>query len=359
MRKIGFVLLILMLLLGVVSAQAEDGDDLLADVVAEFVGEDDPALVVQVSTPEGTWSAAGGRADGERPTEVTDRFRIGSMSKTFVAVAALLLVEEGVFDLDDPASAWLPDAIVEKIANADSVTIRQLLAMRSGIDDYLGTDEFWEAVEDDPTRVWTAEEALEYAYGLPALFAPDEESYYSNSNYLLMQVILEAAAGMPLHSLIRERILDPLNLANTYTQISESLPGGFVEGYEDWDGDGELDAVSGINDGAGLGDGALISNVNDLTTFYRALLDEQTLLSEESLDELLAFEADDDGGYGLGLSSWETDFGEAWGHSGGVVGFLSIGVYLLDFDVIIIVLSASSEIAPEDVAQAAADALFG
>ncbi|HRF98270.1 MAG TPA: serine hydrolase domain-containing protein, partial [Aggregatilineales bacterium] len=171
MRRLLPFLLLMMTLIIPLSAQQQDLDDLLA----EYADSQGPAVVVQVTTPDGTWTATSGLADGSRPTAPDDRFRIASMSKTYVSVVALMLVEDGVFALDDLASDWLPADVVENIANADVVTIRQLLAMRSGIDDYLGTDGFWAALESDPTYEWTPEEALTYAYGLPALFAPDAE----------------------------------------------------------------------------------------------------------------------------------------------------------------------------------------
>jgi len=351
MRQTLLALLIILTFVRPLSAQDDDPQAILDDVLSEFTDADGAAVTVQLSTSDGVWSAAAGLADGSRAAIPSDRFRIGSMSKTFVAVTALLLAEEGVFDLDDSAADWLPSDILEDISNADEVTIRQLLSMRSGVADYLETDQFWAAVADDPTYPWTAAEALTYAYDLPALFAPDAEFYYSNSNYLLLQLILENAAGKPLHTLMRQRILDPLKLTNTYTQISESLPGGFVAGYEDFDGDGGVEDVSNINDGAGLGDGGLISTVGDLTTFYRALLDDQSLLSESSMDALLDFQEDgEEGGYSLGFSAWETDGGMAWGHSGAVSGFQSVGLYLPDDSVTVMVLVASAEIDPEALA---------
>jgi len=355
-RLLPLLLLLMMTLIIPLSAQQQDLDDLLA----QYADATSPALVVQVTTPDGTWTATTGLADGSRPTAPNDRFRIASMSKTYVSVVALMLVEEGVFALDDLASDWLPTDVVENIANADAVTIRQLLAMRSGIDDYLGTDEFFDALYKDSTHEWTAEEAITYAYRLPALFAPDEEYYYSNSNYLLMQLILENASGMTLPQLTRERILDPLGLVNTYTQISETHPEGFVYGYEDWDGDGVAENVSDINDGAGLGDGGLVSNTADITTFYQALLQDQTLLGEEMISELLNFSPDDEGAeYSLGLSAWETDFGVAWGHSGAVLGFYTLGVYLPDSDITIIALSASYDVDLESLVNDVATLMLG
>ncbi len=341
----------LLLTLGVGIVHADDTQDLLDEIVSDYI-EDDNALVVYLSTPEGVWTATAGFARDDEATTVADRFRIGSMSKTFVAVAALMLVEDGLFALDDPASDWLPDNILQNIANTGQVTIRQLLTMRSGIDDYLGTEAFWEAVEDDPQYEWTAQDVLTYAYGLPALFAPDADFEYANTNYILLQIILEEASGMGLHSLIRERILEPLDMTNTYTQISESLPGGFVDAYGHFYDDETVENLSAINDGAGLGDGGLISNVIDLSVFYRALLQEQTLLSPAMMDELLDFgPVDAFSGYSLGLNEWRIpSSGVAWGHAGGVLGFLSIGAYLPEGDIIIIILSASESFSPAELA---------
>ncbi len=352
-----FCFVIALLTLSVMPLTAQDADGLNA-IVASYADKTDPALAVQVTTPNGTWSAVGGSADGRRAAETSDRFRIGSMSKTFVATVALLLAEDGVIALDDPAATYLPAEVVANVANADQVTLRQLLAMRSGISDYLETDEFWSVVETEPDHPWTAAEAITYAYDLPAMFEPDTDYYYSNSNYILMQLILEAATGQPLHALVRDLILDPLGMVDTYTQGFEDAPPGsaLVNGWEDWFGDSDLDNVTAINDGWGLGDGALISNVGDLTTFYRALLADQTLLNADSMATLLDFRPDDAGeGYSLGLAEWTTDFGAAWGHSGAVLGFVSIGVYLPDADAIVVVLSANANLdVPAVAAEAAA-----
>lgn len=352
MRRSYLLFLLMMTFIFPLAAQQADLDDLLAD----FADADGAALVVQITTPDGTWIATTGLADGRRPTLPDDRFRIASMSKTYVAVVTLMLVEDGVLALDDWAGAWLPDEVVSNIANADTVTIRQLLAMRSGIDDYLGTEAFWDAIEQNPTRIWTASDALKYAYGLPTLFAPDVGYDYSNSNYLMLQLILENASGMSLAQLMRERILDPLGLENTYTQVFEAHPLGFVNGYEDMNDDGRLDDVTNINDGAGLGDGGLVSNTADVTVFYRALLQDRTLLSDAMMDELLAFGDDGEGGqYSLGLAAWESELGTAWGHSGGVLGFSSLGVYLPDEEIIIIALSGSVEVDLEGLVEAVAE----
>jgi D-alanyl-D-alanine carboxypeptidase len=309
------------------------------------------AVTIGISLPDGEQiRAAAGMRDGVQPAQPEDRFRIASMSKTFVAVTALLMAEDELLSLDDPAAAYLPDEVVTEIANlsgADGAVIRDLLGMQSGIDDYLGTDAFWEVLDSDPGFPWTASAALTYAYGLPPLFDPGEQVSYSNTNYLLMELILGEAGGAPLHELVRAYILDPLGLQNTYTQARETLAdmqdSAFVRGYEDWDEDGFLEDVSAINDGFGLGDGALISTAGDLITFYRALLDDRTLLSAESLAQMMDFTTDAGGTYGLGLSEFATPVGTAYGHTGAVLGFGSLGLYLPDQDTVLVVLCATWE----------------
>jgi D-alanyl-D-alanine carboxypeptidase len=340
----------LVLIVSISIIHADETQTRLDEIVNDFV-EDDNALTVYLATPDGEWSVATGMARENQPTTIQDRFRIGSMSKTYVAVVALMLVEDGVFALDDLASQWLSDDILQNVANTNVVTIRQLLAMRTGIDDYLDTDGFYDAMVADTQYAWTAEEVLTYAYGLPTLFAPDTEFNYSNSNYILLQIILEKATGKGLHSLIRERILEPLDMQNTYTQVSETLPDGFVDSYGYFNDETTRINLSEINDGAGLGDGGLIANATDVYAFYKALLQDKTLLSQAMMDTLLDFTLEDDAsGYSLGLEQWQAPLGVAWGHTGGVTGFASVGAYLPEADIIIIILGANEDLDLDELA---------
>jgi D-alanyl-D-alanine carboxypeptidase len=226
--------LFLLMVGGVVQAQPLS----LEDMVQEASGNEPYAVGVEVTTPDDVWQVTHGMADADRPTVPADRFRIGSMSKTFVSVTTLMLVDDGVLSLDAAASTWLSSEIVDSIPNADVVTIRQLLGMRSGIPDYVASPSFFQAVLADLMHPWTLDEALSHTYGASASAAPGEEYTYSNTNYLLLQLILEEATGLPLSAVIRDRILESEDLTNTYTQISEDLPGGFVQGFLDIDFDG-------------------------------------------------------------------------------------------------------------------------
>ncbi|MCU0512355.1 MAG: beta-lactamase family protein [Anaerolineae bacterium] len=321
----------------------------LRALLAEIAPADGPAVSARISSGEDTWAATGGRVDITRSAVPTpdDRFRIASMSKPFMAVTFLLLQEEGVLSLADPLTDWLPASLTGRIANGDTVTIGDLLTMTGGIPDYLDED-FFAAVLDDPARVWTAAEVLAFAFDEPALFEPGTAFDYSNSQYILLQLIAEAATGQPIHAIMRERILEPLALTNTYTQVSESLPGGFVHGYEDIDGDGVADDVTAVNDGAGLGDGGLISNTGDLVRFYQAIWEDETLLSADSRAAIVAHAAEND--YGIGFEVIEDDaYGTLIGHTGGVLGFTGAVYYAVDLEAVVVILYGSTGLDEEHV----------
>lgn len=318
----------------------------LQQVLDDQIDPNGPGVVLLVETPDdGVIVVSQGMADIEKavPIQRSDRFRIGSITKTFVATILLQLQEEGELSLDDPAADYLPDEVVESLTNADAATVRQLLNHTSGIPDYSIVDEFWEVVATDPTHQWTAAEAITYAYGWDASFKAGTDFEYCNSNYLLLELIINDITGESLAQQLRRRIFDPLGMSNTYLEISETLPGGITQAYgsEDEDGNSTIENVTEVNEGYGLGDGGIISTVDDLTIFVHALLDGD-LLKDDSLAEMLdGTVLGDDYAYGLGIYSTETPFGGFWGHSGATAGFLGEMWYDPEADITVIALSNS------------------
>ncbi len=321
-------------------------DDIQAQLdsfIAEIAPADGAAVSARITIGDKTWAAAGGLVDISQSEKATpdDRFRIASMSKTWLAVVVMQLAEKDVLSLDDAVTKWLPDDLTSKIVNADQATIRQLLTMTSGIPEYLN-DDFYEQVGVDTTHSWTAEEALTYAYKLPASFAPGEGFEYCNSNYVLLQRIVESATKKPMHQLMREGIFTPLKLENTYVQVQEQ-GAAFVHGYEDFDGDGQIDDVTDYNDGAGLGDGALISNTADLTHFYQSVFAHHEVLSEASVQEMIDA-GKNDNEYGIALEVSEGSHGLQLGHTGAVLGFTGAVYYLPDLDATVVILYGSESL---------------
>ena len=328
----------------VVLAQEDELDDLLQSYLDEYVAPDDPGVVMLVSAEDETWIGVAGLADLEAgtPMQTSDHFRIASISKTYVATVVLQLVDEGIIGLDDPISEWLEPEIVAGIVNGDEITVRQLLSMTSGIFNYTESDAFYAAVEENPTYAWTAEETVAFAFNEEQYFPPGEGYYYSNTNYNLLQIIIETATGNSLADELQTRIFEPVGMSESYLEKGTALGEGLVTGYDDVDGDGVLDDITLINDGIGLGDGGIISTAEDMAKFGTALLIEHELLSEEAWAAMTDGVDDGEGGlYGLGLGINVIEEGAepAIGHDGATSGFQSELWYDQEYGVLVVILT--------------------
>mgnify|MGYP001796575540 CR=1 FL=1 len=162
---------------------------------------------------------------------------------------------------------------------------------------------------------------------------------YSNSNYILLELIVEETTGKSLAEVMREQILNPIGLKNTFTELRERNHTSIVTGYSDINEDGTLKSHKGLNEGNGLGDGGLISNAMDTAKFIDALVAEKSLLSPQMLNELLTFIPTGEGDkYGLGIARIQTPFGEAIGHDGSSYGFVSLMLHYPDKNITAVVL---------------------
>jgi D-alanyl-D-alanine carboxypeptidase len=256
---------------------------------------------------EVVFDGAGGFAslEDQTPLASTDRFRTGSVAKTFTAVLVLQLVDAGVLTLDDPVGQWLDDPVVGHIPYVDRITLRQLLTHTSGVYDYFDDDSpFWQDAYfgqgADWTRVWTPLEVLAYADGArhAPYFAPGESAHYSNTGYVLLGLILERATGQGYAEQLRARITDPLGLADTVYAATEPVPGGTVDAYHLIDG--ELVNVSAIHPSAYGPAAGMVSTTRDLARFAGALFGGE-LLSPASLNEMFTFIPGDRPGFEVGM----------------------------------------------------------
>jgi D-alanyl-D-alanine carboxypeptidase len=320
--------------------------DQLRQNLNQSVAKGLPGAVLYISTSNGKWTDAAGLANiqAKTPMQPTDRFRIASLTKMFVAVVCLQLVEDGRLDLDGAIADWLPKDVGDRIANSKKITVRQLLNHTSGLPDPY-SEAFRRAVLANPAHKWQAKEVVEYAEGRSAA-APRGSFFYSNTNYLLLELIIERVTGNSLTTEIRQRISDPLELKDTFMEAHEAIPGGFVQGYQDWNEDGKPESVTKplINDGLGLGDSGLVSSASDIARFMQVLFGDGALLRSASLEKMMTLvESDQRGGYGLGMTYTPTVWGEAWGHTGKTTGFMSDIMYLPAHDLIIVVLTNSGD----------------
>lgn len=308
-----------------------------------------PGATVGIISSQGTWFGASGVSSLETKTAMRpqDRFPIGSTTKPFTAVTVLKLAEQGKLSLEDTLDKWLPASILDNIPDSKSITIRQLLNGTSGIYDiaYGNDSPLQQEILKNPTKQWTPEELVAYAYGKPR-FAEElinkeictSKYCYPNTGMILAGMIVEKATGSTYADVLRSRILNPLGMNNTFFAPQEQIPGGYVNGYLDYDNNDTLDNVTGVNLSFASTAGGIVSNTQDLTRFATALFGGE-LLSDDSKKQMLNFVDLQTGnsseyGYGLGLTSREFEgIGKAWGHKGDVTGYGSQWWYFPDLDI--------------------------
>lgn len=311
-----------------------------------------PGAVLYLSTSEGDWIGVAGKADlaAQTPLKSGDRFRLGNLTEMFLAIVALQLDEEDVLDLDDPITKWLPAELTKRIPDSDKITVEQLLNHTSGIPEP-ERDAFWEAVRANPGKQWKPQEVLDYVLNdrqawenrPPNFFKND--FFYSHANYILLGMIIERATGDSLSNVIRSRVSNRLKLKNTFLEQREKIPGGFVQGYQDWDKDGTTQSVTKplINPAIGLGDTGMISTAPDLVRLFRGLFLQNDLLYTASVEKMLTPVDSNEGGYGLGIARLPTAWGEGWGQINQTNGFSMVALYLPVHDLMLVTWTNTSD----------------
>lgn len=315
--------------------------------------------VLLVEDKDGRWVGADGKADIASNIDMAscNIFLIASISKVFTSAAVYRYIDKGILTLDDPISQWLDADVVEKVENADQAQIRHLLAHTSGIADFY-TFQFELDRINKRTNSFTKEDALAYAYGVSAYHAVGKSYYYSNSNFLLLAMILESASGLTFEEVYEQEVFRPLALSSAYYgEGSNTIPEGTVKGYVDVYGNGQhVESEFLYNDELGIGgDGGVAINAVDLATFFQQLM-RGNLISEASIDDMTSWfdlpadwiAPDDLLGQtenGIGIERFNTKYGSAVGHTGGIDGFSTIALYFPDEDMTYILLlnNAGSE----------------
>lgn len=317
-----------------------------------------PGAVLYVSSPElGTWTGAAGLGSIETATVMRpdDKFRAGSIMKTFISVVTLQLVEEGQFSLNNPLPALLSERVTAKFPNNEKITVRMLLNHTSGIAEWL-TEAAYAEIAANPAKVWEVDEYLDFAAAQEPYFAPGEGWTYSNTDYNLLGLIIEHATGRSWRKEVRERIIEPLHLDNTLLPEPGdlSIPGNHARGYHEING--KLVDFTGVDPSmaGAAGGSALVTTTADLARFLDAVLAGELFQNAGTLDEMLAFvPAPSQGGqvgYGLGMQKLVLPGEiEVLGHGGGTAGFRSFVGYLPAQDITIVVAMTNMESDPSQV----------
>jgi D-alanyl-D-alanine carboxypeptidase len=297
-----------------------------------------PGMVIYIRQGDNEWLMAKGVSDvNTRETMTTGKeYRIGSVTKTFVNTVFLQLVDEGLISLDETLDKFYP-----QIKNSDKITMRMLGDMKSGIYNYSEEQGFEDSLELDPKKKWIPTEMLEIAMRNEPYFEPGTNFHYSNTNTVLLGLIIEQLTGNNLWSEIDKRITQPLGLRNIYKPADAGFRGSHYNGYLKTDTlSGQvLDVTTLIDPSWGDAAGELISDIQNMKIYSRAL-GEGRLTSEamhrERLKDMWNINHPNGGimKYGFGIF----DFNGYLGHNGGIPGFTNISVHNPEHDVTVIVL---------------------
>lgn len=334
-KILGILIVLVVLIAGVIFFFAYGGssfapevekklDQLMTDSLKKYNA---PGMLLGVWVPgKGSFVKAKGKADiiGGKEMDLNGRFRIGSLTKTFTATVILQLADEGKLNLDDLLVEYVP-----LVPNSQNITIKQLLNMTSGLHSY--TEVLWvqKKIFKDRFVVWTPEELIKASIDAGPDFAPGKGFHYSNTNYVLLGMIIELVTGNKLRDEIKERIIDKLRLAKTSFPgpKDSNIEGDYIHGY--MDENGKMVDWSIQNVSWGWAAGAMISDIYDLKKYIKAISD-GTFYSKKIQQERLSDwvkksikPEDADAKYGLGVF---IDQGFV-GHNGGLPGYVDMAVY--------------------------------
>ncbi|MEV5506296.1 serine hydrolase domain-containing protein [Streptomyces orinoci] len=296
-----------------------------------------PGAVAEVRDEHGVWSGSAGREDlrsRQRPS-ADDRFRAGSVTKSLVATVVLQLVAEKKIGLDDRIDRYLP-GLIPADHYGRQITVRQLLHHTSGLPDFLDVlrNRLMGEWHGDFTKLrtehYTHRQLVSMALTLPSEFKPGEKGKweYSNTNYVVLGLLVERVTGHSLGQQVDQRVIRPLHLKNTSMPATSRIDGRHLHGYQRFPRPTDPFAdITEYDPNVFWGPGNVVSNAHDLNTFYRALMGGKLLPAKlnKEMRNVTPDGADRPGRYyGLGLEgTTEYTRARAYGHTGSVPGYLT------------------------------------
>jgi CubicO group peptidase (beta-lactamase class C family) len=274
--------------------------DTVQEQVNEAIGHGFDGMIVYVDEegkPPAFYTAGWKDRKNKIPADPQALFKIASISKLYNAVAITKLVNEKRLSLDKTLANYFPD-LVGRIENAEKITLRLMVQHRSGIPNYTDHPGYWD------NRPKSREETLELVLDLPAKFEPNEDYGYSNTNYLLIRELIDKVLGYSRHQYIKEEILIPLELNNTFSSLKDVDIDDVMSGY-----------YVGIEADLKTEEYGMLATAEDVGIFLRALNDGS--LFDEGEQEIYS-------------SIYEYD------HTGWIPGYQSIAKYHKDIDTVVI-----------------------
>ncbi|MEU9289904.1 serine hydrolase domain-containing protein [Streptomyces sp. NPDC048275] len=298
-----------------------------------------PGVTVGLWTPgQGSYVRSFGVADKSSGRKMSPDLymRIGSETKTFTVTALLTLVDQGKVGLDDPIGKY-----VDGVPGGDTITLRELAGMRSGLFNYTEDPGFFTALTSDPQRPFTPQQLLDYSFKHPVLFPPGEKFDYSNTNLILLGLVVEKVGGLPIEDYLHKNVFAPAGLDHTLFPTDAEFPTPHAQGYTDQTASGKVEETADWNPSWAWAAGAIISDLQDLRVWARTvatgiLPNGDTLISPATQKQRLITPPTTIPGAGYGLGIFNV---QGWiGHNGSLPGYESLTIYLPSAQATLVVL---------------------
>lgn len=298
----------------------------------EFVAKGVPGASAVIYTPdEGLWVGASGKAIIERDEDMKscNLFFSASLAKTYHVVAALALAEEGLLDIDKKIDQYLKPEHAKKVPNSSKISVKELMNHTSGIPDFIENTNHVTDYFHDLNRFYTQDEYLDYIKDKKPMFEPGSESYYSNTNTVVLALIMDEVYGSHAKA-VSDKIIEPLGLDHTFYKNETAYPNppGLSNCYLDLYGNGTLqnstDWESNFSQ-MSIGHDGMIINPYDNYIFLKNLFEGQ-LIGSQWVDTMLSqrFVQENEfpitEGLGIEIATLKDDMGQRIGHNGGSLG---------------------------------------
>ncbi|WP_174800964.1 serine hydrolase domain-containing protein [Martelella limonii] len=268
---------------GTATAQANTAEDIRAIAQSQFEQHSLNSLLLEVRIDgEVVLTEVMGNAMTGVPATTEGRFRNGAVALTYIGAIALRLAEEGIIDLDEPISKWMP-----ALPGSDTATIRMLLNMTAGYPDHVANEEaFVDPFLEDPFRTWTPGDLIAVSLSTPRMFAPGTNWDYSHSDYVILGQVLEAATGQSMFELMDDYVLGPLGMSGTFGFDTAQIPAPAIHAFTAERGIWEDSTY--WNPSWTLSSGAIqVTTISDMAQSFDAIVGADGFLTPDSRAQMI------------------------------------------------------------------------
>lgn len=348
MRAILFVLVFLLQLTAIAQKPALQS---LLDSLR--VAGNYPGLSVSLIKKDNTQvTLVSGFNDKEKniPMKASDRLLQGSVGKTYASAIAVRLIKEGKLKLDEKVSTYLGKySWYPRIPNAADITVRMIMNHSSGVMRYEFKDQFLKDLKASVDKAWKPEELLQYVLDEKASFAAGEGWEYSDTNYILLGMIIESLTGKKYYELVKKDLLIPHQLYNTFPSDSRVLKGlsqGYAGEGNEFTGKDKVIGEDGkflVNPQFEWTGGGIYSTTADLAKWGKLLYEGKIVDTSLLLSSAVAAKLGRDTKYALGVIIRQSNMGTIYGHSGFFPGYLTELLYFPQYQLCLAIQANSSD----------------